>query len=229
MNILHLITPTIQLPSVTQQTDSHCGPAVIQLLLAFVGREFTQDEIVTAARARARLMRYGTRPDHLARAVAVLAPDMQFWFKENASIEDLNTLIKKHHWPVGVNWQGLFYDTLEEEQEKNPDDDHGHYSVAININPANDKITIADPYSEYAGKPRVFSLQWFVERWWDTEFLEKKYAHHQKPYKFRRLIFLVAPKDATFPQELGMELPDKLPSKHPVKHAATKSATTKHK
>lgn len=210
MSILGLFFPKVYLPRVTQETDSHCGPAVIQMLFAHLHRNFTQDEIVTAARVRSRILAHGTRPDHLARATAKLAPDVQFWFKQRATLEDLVTLIKQHHLPVGVNWQGLFYTTEEEQNQKNPHGEHGHYSVVIDIDPQKDTITIMDPYADFSTKPRVFSFQWFEKRWWDVDDEIDKKTGHKDTIKTKRLIFLIAPKTATFPKSLGLQLPNKL-------------------
>jgi len=211
MNILGHLFPTppkVRVARVAQITDSHCGPAVVQLLFSHLDRQVTQDEVVTAARVRSRLEAHGTRPDHLARAVAKLAPDLQFWFKQHATIHDLEVLIDQHHYPVAVNWQGLFYDTEEEQERENPGGDHGHYSAAIDIDVEKDKITLADPYSEYAHKPRVFSLKWFQKRWWDVDHdvIRVSKSHQRRnSIKTKRLIFIVTPKDADFPLELGMK------------------------
>lgn len=202
--------PAIILPTIVQQTDSHCGPAVVQLLLANLDITVTQDQVVDAARVRTKIARHGTRPDQLARAVAQLAPDTQFWFQQPTSIKDLTTLVQKHHWPVAINWQGLFYDTVEEEQKKSLNDEHGHYSVVTKINPQKDQIVIADPYSEYAKKPRVFSLKWFEKRWWDVDHLIDRKTGLKDSIKTKRFIFIIVPKDEQFPQKLHMKLPDKL-------------------
>jgi hypothetical protein len=208
-----LFSQAITLPRVTQQTDSHCGPAVLELLLGFVGRPFTQDQIVRAAGIARRIKKNGTRPNQLAQAVAKLAPDMQFWFKSNTSTQDLVELVKTQRWPVAVNWQGLFYDTPEEEiKSPSPDGDYGHYSVVTDINPARDRITIVDVYREYSAKPRVFSLHWFEARWWDTARDIDTKTGQDESIRTKRLSFIVAPQIAEFPQQVGMLLPDKLDS-----------------
>jgi predicted double-glycine peptidase len=195
----------INLPRIAQQTDSHCGPATIQILLAFLGQSVTQDEVVIAARAKLKLDEDGTRPDQLARAVRKLTPNFQFWFKQKASIQDVATLIREHHWPVAVNWQGLFYDSLEEEQLKNPNGDHGHYSIAIAIDEENDQIIIADPYSEYFSDPREFSLAWFEQRWWDEDKHRDRKTKRMRTVKTDHFIFIITPKDAEFPRKVGMK------------------------
>ncbi len=210
MHILSLFGPKIKVPRVIQETDSHCGPAVVQVLLAHLHKQVTQDQVVTAAKARSRLQAHGTRPDQLALAVKKLTPELQFWFKQNTKVSDLETLIHEHRWPVAVNWQGLFYDTEEEQEKNNPDDEHGHYSVVIDINSAQDRIVISDPYSDYAHKPRVFSLKWFEKRWWDIDHITNKKTGIRDSIHTKRLIFVIAPKDATFPKKLKMQLPDKL-------------------
>jgi hypothetical protein len=195
----------ILLPKTTQETDSHCGPAVLQSLFGFLGKKVTQDQVVTASRNKLRISEHGTRPDQIAHAVTKLTPQFEFWYKQKASREDLDILIHKHRWPVAVNWQGLFYDTLEEEQLKNPRGDHGHYSVAIDINIAKDEILIADPYSDYSDKPRIFSLAWFESRWWDTDKYKDRITGKKKLKKTTCFIFIVTPKGATFPKEIGMK------------------------
>lgn len=201
----------IPLPTVVQQTESHCGPAVLKQLLAHVGVQLTQDSIVEAAGISGSIEVDGTRPKELAQSVAKLAPELQFWFKNQATKQELFRLIHEFNWPVGINWQGLFYNTPEEEaEEEDPDRNRGHYSVVVDINLEADTITIADTYEEFAHSPRTFSLSWFESRWWDkvtdsnpdTEEIETTATNH--------FMFVVAPKEVTFPRELDMELPDQL-------------------
>lgn len=201
---------TIKLQPVVQQTDSHCGPATLQILFAFLNKSITQDQVVEAARVKSRLTKHGMRPDQLARAVAILAPDLQFWFKEHTTSRELATLIHEYQWPVAVNWQGLFYDTVEEEKQKNPHGEHGHYSIVTDINVDEDKIVIMDPYSEYYSKPRQFSLTWFKKRWWDVDHEVNRKTGQKNSIKTQKLIFIVAPKDTEFLHKLKMQLPDQL-------------------
>ncbi len=197
--------PLIALPQVTQQTDSHCGPAVIQSLLAFLNRQVTQDQVVIAARAKMRIEAHGTRPDQLDRAVAKLAPDLKLWYKQNTTIDDLEYLVQVRRWPVAVDWQGLFYDTEEEQIASDPKGDHGHYSIVVGLNEAADEITISDPYAEFSYAPRVFSLAWFEARWWDSDNYKDKKTGKKKKVRTRRLSFLVTPEDESFPINIGMK------------------------
>ncbi len=211
MNLLRRFQRTIHLPQVKQETDSHCGPAVIQMLLAYVGKKVTQEDVVSAARIKGRLKVHGARPDQLARAVEILAPDLQFWFKQHATSADLDTLTHEYRWPVGINWQGLFYDTLEEEKKEDPEGDHGHYSVVIDVNKKNKTVTIADTYEEYYSKePRTFALQWFHKRWWDVDHIKDKKTGKMDSIATKKLIFIITHKDADFPKKLGMQPPEKL-------------------
>ncbi len=198
-----------QLTRVTQQTDSHCGPAVIQTLLAFLSINFTQDQIVRAAQATQRILKHGTRPDQLSKAVRKLCPDYLFWFKQPTTVVDLEYLINVCHWPVAVNWQGLFYSTEAEQLSKNPEGDHGHYSVVVAINSSQDEIIISDPYSEFSHAPRVFSLRWFEDRWHDHDVYINKKTGKKNKIRTRRLIFLIAPKVETFPEDVGMKVLEK--------------------
>lgn len=208
--LLESINQTVNLQPFPQQTDSHCGPAVVQSLLSQFKLNFTQDEIVASAGARSRLKAHGTRPDHLARAVAKLAPKLQFWYKQPANIHDLVALIHIYHVPVAVNWQGLFYDTLEEEKRFNPHGEHGHYSLVTDIDPLKDQITLADPYPDYSNAPRTFSYSWFKTRWWDVDHLYHRKTRKRDDLHTKKLLFIIIPKDADFPAKLHLQLPSTL-------------------
>jgi hypothetical protein len=184
------------LPHITQLNDSLCGPAVCQLMLSTLNRSFTQDQIVAAARIEERIMEFGITPAEMALATNQLAPDLKMWFKQPSNWTDLDFLTHRYQWPVGIDWQGLFYDTEEEQEKNNPGADHGHYSVVTDIDLRAKTITLYDPYPEYSVKPRVFPLQWFEKRWWDTN--EDIYT--------RKMIFLMTSKSAQWPKQLGMTI-----------------------
>jgi ABC-type bacteriocin/lantibiotic exporter with double-glycine peptidase domain len=200
----------LKCPVQAQQSDSHCGPAVVQALLNFYGIKVTQEAVVATARAKSTIIRHGMRPDQLAKALAKLAPKHQFWFKQYANSTDLDRLIHEYQLPVAINWQGLFWDTLNEEKLHNPNGEHGHYSLVIDINANKDQIVIADPFYEYNDAPRIFSYTWFKTRWWDVDHLVNKSTHRKYSISTKRLIFIVVPKTATFPQDLHFQLPDQL-------------------
>jgi len=211
MSIFDLFFPKVRLPRITQVTDSHCGPATLAMLLAHQHRYVTQDEIVTAGHFRSRIKAQGSRPHQLARAVTALDPDLQYWFKQGATTRDLDVLVNQYRWPVAVNWQGLFYDTQEEQDKKRKvDGEDGHYSVVIDFKPDRDQITLADPYPGFSQRPRVFSYTWFTKRWWDIAHDKDHKTGLVTSIKPRRFIFIIAPKNATFPQKLKMKLPEDL-------------------
>jgi len=200
------ISPTaVHLPAVPQITESHCGPAVLELALSFIGKKVAQEDVVTAAKVKKRIMKHGMLPSQLALAVEKLAPDVKFWFSHPATNEDLNALLHKYHWPVIVNWQGLFYDTLEEEMVHNPDGEHGHYSIVVDLDMAKDQIVISDPYPEYASKYRTFSFEWFETRWWDVDHIISKKNGKLHSWYTKRLMMVITPQDATFPAKIGMK------------------------
>jgi len=196
----------------SQQTDSHCGPAVIRVLLERFGVDVTQDQVVESARVKSKIIRYGMTPAQMAKAVRRLAPGYRLWFKSEATINDMLRWVKEYKIPVGINWQGLFYDTVEEEKLKSPFDDHGHYSIVIDINPEKDQIVIADPYSEYWQKPRVKSYSWFKTRWWDKDILVNKKRGYKKILETQRLAFVILPKNSDMARKLKFE-PEKNLSK----------------
>lgn len=204
------INRPLKLMTVTQQTGSHCGPAVLQLLYSHYKQSFSQDQIVRAAENIKKIKKNGTQPAQLAKAVSKLTPDMQFWFKQLTKMSDLDALVNTYHIPVGINWKGLFYNSIEEEQMVQRRGDRGHYSVVIGVDLAENTITIQDTYEEFAQKPRTFPLDWFKKRWKDSTEDLNELTGKEEVIATRRFAFIIAPKDASFPLELSMQGPDKL-------------------
>ena len=185
-----------QMKRVKQITSYHCGPAVLKMLLSFYGIPVMQKEIVTAAGIGKRLKIYGMTVFEMAVATDKMFPSFQLWYKENASLKELQELVNTHGQPVGVEWQGGF--------EEYEDEDNGHYAVIVHVDMANNLILIADPFKKYAGKDRRFSVIDFEHRWWDTnEVVDTKTKKH-KLTKDYHMMFIVTPKEATFPESLGM-------------------------
>jgi hypothetical protein len=195
-----------------QISESHCGPAVIQMLLANLDVEVTQEAIAEAAGAAERIVLHGTRIDQLAQAVSILAPQTTFWYKEKASLEELISIVNDHHYPVGVEWQGLFEtedeagdDEDEEDDTETGDDDYGHYSIVTYADVEKRQLIIADPYKDFISQARIFSFEEFEERWYDYNEVTDPRSGHSKIKKDDHMLFVVTPRRATFPEELGMK------------------------
>jgi hypothetical protein len=185
----------------TQISESHCGPAVIQMLLSNLGIEVTQEAVAEAGGATDLIELHGMRIDQLARAVRELAPVTRFWFKDHSSLDDLIRAVSEFRYPVGVEWQGLFEDTLEDESE---DGDYGHYSMVTIVDPKNGQLVIVDPYKDFRDQDRIFTFEFFLPRWWDTNEVRNPRTGKRRLVEDRQVMFLVAPAGETFPLELGM-------------------------
>ncbi len=188
-------------PRFTQISESHCGPAVIQMLLSNLGLEVSQEAIAEAGGATRLIELNGMRVDQLARAVRLLAPQAQFWYKDHASLDDLTRLVVDYRYPVGVEWQGLFEDREEDETDEG---DYGHYSVVIIIDEKNRQVVIADPYKDFRSQDRVFPLDWFYKRWYDVNEVEDEATERVRLVEDRQMLFIITPADEHFPRELGM-------------------------
>lgn len=204
-----------------QQTESHCGPATLQMILSHLGVEVSQDDVVDAAGVRSTIEEHGMSMAELAKATKVLAPDMKFWVKRYGSVSDLKKILREYNYPVGIDWQGIFeiegeYDetgyigvtpeamaTAGYSIESN-DGEHGHYCVAVDIDTNANFIQIADPYGHYADEARFIRLQEFVSRWWDRDVRLDEKTRKKILIDEYRSFFLVLPKGATFPDEMGM-------------------------
>ncbi len=175
-----------------QITLSHCGPAVLSSLFSFVGVSVPQRKVTYSTRTSQRIHTYGLSTTELARAAKIFGQKGKFlfWIKKEATIQDLNKIVNKYKFPVGIEWQGVFYE--------NEDGDNGHYSIVTEINITKGYVKLADPFHRFAGVDRVFKLKDFTDRWWDTNMVGSTEVFD------RRVMFVVVPKGIVFPRKIGM-------------------------
>jgi hypothetical protein len=191
----------MELKRIQQITDSHCGPAVLEMLLLVYGGETSQQEIAKQAGVLDTIEEYGTRVDHLGLASSKIAPHLQFWWKEFSTLDDLRFILSKDI-AVGVEWQGLFYDTEEEEEENEYEGtDFGHFSVIKFIDDDDDTMIFTDPDKDFPQENRIFSVPIFYKRWWDTEQVPDPITGRSLKVQDTRLLFFVAPMDVEIPPE----------------------------
>lgn len=186
----------------TQISESHCGPAVVQMLLQYLGIEVTQEAVAEAGGAAALIEVHGMRVDQLSLAVRQLAPQTYFWYKDYSTIEDLVRVVNDYDFLAGVEWQGVFEDTLEDETE---DGDYGHYSVITMADTKKRELVIVDPYKDFRSQYRNFSFDFFMSRWWDTNEVPGLVTGKGRLVEDRQMMFTVTPKKAKFPKLLGMK------------------------
>ena len=184
---------------IQQITENHCGPAVLEMLLGNIGVDVSQQEITDAAGATHTIETHGTRVDQLAKAVQQLVPIAKLWFKEKASLDDIFYVLEEAKYPVGVEWQGLFEDMDED------DDDYGHYSIVAHIDKARGELIVVDPYKDYVDQNRIIKINTFQERWWDFNEVKDPQTGEKTFKKDEQLFFVVVPLAVSFPAELGMQ------------------------
>jgi hypothetical protein len=168
------------------------------MLLENIGVIVTQEEITEAAGATQTIATHGTRVDQLAKAVHQLAPTANLWYKEQASAENLEYVLRKWKFPVAVEWQGLFNDMDD-------DDDYGHYSILVGMDKEKDEVIVIDPYKDFIEQSRIVSLNLFLSRWWDFNEIKDSKTGEKIFKKDDRLFFVVSPLNVVFPVELGMQ------------------------
>ena len=187
-----------RLRRIEQITENHCGPAVLQMLLENIGINTAQEEITETAGATHTIETHGTRVDQLAKAVQQLAPIAKLWYKDKATEVDLEYVLDTCKYPVGVEWQGLFGD------EDDDDEDYGHYSIIANIDRTKDELIIVDPYKDFVDQSRIIQMSTFLSRWWDFNEVKDPDTGEKVFKKDEQLFFVVAPLSVMFPAELGM-------------------------
>ena len=175
------------LKRVKQITSYHCGPATLVSLFSFLGVRTSQAGIVRSLRAENKIKDTGLLIKDLARAARIVGKGkFTFWKKEGAGIGDLDKIVNKYKFPVGVEWQGVFYEDEE--------GDNGHYCVITEVNKSKGYLKLSDPYKGFAGLDRKFKISDFEKRWWDVNGLVYD----------RKLMFMITSKKETFPRSLGM-------------------------
>lgn len=195
----------MQIQRVTQISEAHCGPAVLQMLLEAVGVTTDQRTITEMAGVVETIDEQGTRVDQLALACTRIAPHTQFWYKYYATLEDIKYLLLRGI-AIGVEWQGLFYQSLEEEANADVDEtDYGHYSVVVYFDEDTEQLVIVDPYKDFAEQNRVFDVQTFLRRWWDTNEIKDPRTGHTDIVSDTHLLFFVTEGDEWMPAEMGFK------------------------
>ncbi len=179
---------------VKQITASHCGPAVLVELFSFLGHEISQTAVVKTLRAQRKIKNYGLNIKDLARAARHLGHDFVFWHKANATASDLSRIINKYKYPVGVEWQGQFWEFADE--------DDGHYGVITQIDIKRGILRLADSFHVFHGVDRRFKIANFLKRWWDVN--EIKIESGRRKIIDRQMMFVITEKGESWPKKLGM-------------------------
>jgi len=183
--------PFPEMKRVKQISGYHCGPAVVVELFSFLGKSVSQIGVVRSIRAQKKIKKFGLNINDLAKAANVLGKkEIVFWRKRQGSINDIFTVVEKYKHPVGVEWQGVFYE--------DEDEDNGHYAVITKVDKKGNYLRICDSYSHFAGVDRRFKIRDFEKRWWDVNKINGKNIVDKK------MMFVITKKGEAWPKKLGM-------------------------
>lgn len=186
-----------QMKRVKQSTIDYCGPAVLASLYSFVGVRTSQRRIVTSLRVQNKIKDYGMTVKDLAKASRIIGKkNFTFWRKTRAKVSDLDTIINKYKWPVGVEWWGIFYE--------HEDEDSGHYGIITRIDKKTGYLRIADPFWEFAGVDRKLGIKEFAKRWWDENEIKVSGPSRKRTVVDNRVMFVITPKGEGWPKRVGM-------------------------
>lgn len=185
-------SPFPNMARVKQISLSHCGPAVLSSLFSFVGIKVSQRKITNSLRAQNKIKKFGLGIKDLSRAGKIYGQKGEFIFykKSKGKISDLDLIVNKYKFPVGVEWQGVFHE--------DEDEDNGHFSIITQVNKKKGYLRLADPFYKFAGVDRIFKIKDFWDRWWDTNIIKKREVYDDRAF------FVIVPKGIDFPKKLGM-------------------------
>lgn len=193
--------PFPSMKRVEQASIYSCGPATLEMLFSYVGLKVSQIGLIRSIRAGNKIKQYGIDVKDMAKAANIKAKKKYtFWKKELSTIADLDKIVNKYHYPVGVEWQGVFYE--------NEDEDSGHYGVITKVDKKAGILRIADPYFNgyfhFHGTDRKFKIDEFKKKWWDVNDVKISGSIKTKQVKDIRMMFLITLKEETWPRKLGM-------------------------
>lgn len=179
-----------------------CGPATLEMLFSFVGVKVTQTGLIRSIRAQNKIKEFGINVSDMAKAASVVGKkEFVFWRKNKASVANLDTIVNKYKYPVGVEWQGVFYE--------NEDEDSGHYGVITDVNKKTGYLRIADPYFNgyfsFKETDRKFKTSEFVKKWWDVNEIKVHGTSKTRSVPDTRVMFVIVPMGETWPKKLGMK------------------------
>jgi len=189
------------LKRVAQINSYYCGPATLQMLLGQCQIEIGQEDIVSLLQIGNKIQTHGMTVEEMGKFVQQFYPQLQFWFKFDATIADLSQLINDYSIPVGVEWQGVF-DYPVEEAFDDEDDDPGHIAIITAINTVDNYIMIADPDMHYAGRDRCFTILQFERRWWDINEIIDPVTKNRKEVDDYHGLFIITQKNENYPEKL---------------------------
>jgi len=204
LNNLKNNQPFPSLKRTAQINSFYCGPASIQMLLSMYQIEINQEMLVSALNIQNKIRSHGMTIAEMGEFVSQFYPQLQFWFKSNATVSDLSQLINEYSIPVGVEWQGVF-DYPDEESYDDEDDDPGHISIVTAIDTNDNYILIADPSQHYAGVDRKFSVLQFIRRWWDINEVIDPITNKRQEVDDYHCLFVITPKEDSSPEKLGLK------------------------
>lgn len=185
----------------TQITESHCGPAVVQMLLSNLNIKASQRRIAVAAGVVKRIRKYGVRIDQIVKALDKLNVNAVLWYKKKSSIEDIIRL-NELNYPVGIEWQGMFY---EKEEEEEPGYDYGHYSIVTRVDRIKKELIMVDPYKDFAHQDRIMDIEKFKKRWRDENEIRDTKSGRKRIVRDDQLLFIITNKGDTKPKDLGLK------------------------
>ena len=195
----------MKIHQVQQISEMHCGPAVLEMLLDAIGIQVSQQQITDVLNVREQIEEHGVRPDQLGKACSILASSAQFWYKYYATVDDIAYILNEGY-AVGVEWQGLFYESEEEEaRDSGGESDFGHYSIISYYDKAEDLLVIVDPYKDFVNQDRIFDVPVFLRRWWDTNELIDPNTGYSHIVEDKQLLFFVTPQGENFAEEFNFK------------------------
>lgn len=90
-------------------------------------------------------------------------------------------------------------------KDETQDDGCGNYSVVTMSDSKSRKSVIVDPYKDFRSRDRIYTLEFFIARWWDMNNFPDPLTRKNCSFEDRQMMFMLTAKEETFPRLLGMK------------------------
>lgn len=137
----------LSIPHRRQVNDYMCGPATLQMVLAFLGEQKTQRSIRKLMMVSPKELQTKSA-DNNKMVRAIQRAGFYAYVNDHSNIDELKSFINQGY-PVVINY-------IE------PSNDDGHFAVVKGYNPLLKTIILNDPWN---GDDFTFSEKEFIERW----------------------------------------------------------------
>jgi len=176
--------------TITQPSESTCGPVAIKHALEVFGKKRSLPALIKLCKTS----RNGTSTPNMIRALTLLG--FSVLSVEKANLHHLTSALKSHQRKTRAVIVSYLY---ARDDNNKPWDGSGHWAMVSGFSPRRSRIILLDSYS---GKKKSYEWQDFRQRWKDFDLKRRKLASKPHTYKifrkWQKQLMLIITKDPKY-------------------------------